>query len=291
MKDRSTIRSRTLGAELQHLRMKTNLSAGALADLLECSDSRISRLEMGKRGITATDLAAYLAYCGATRSIRNRLLDLHFNSRSPIWVQPHEDHLPDELTSVLHAESTAATITTYDPHVVPPLLQTGDYARAIFHRSLTPMGNVDRRLQARSRRQDALRQLQPPRFTFYIPEPVLHEPVGTPQVMQDQILRLVHIADKNGCTIRIVPHRLVGNAFEQITGYDHDPVVLVETATANLFLEDLAQTIVYREILTQLAKAALNEEQSRRLLLDLTDTDSSMSPTQPCGPTPEEVDA
>jgi hypothetical protein len=88
-----------------------------------------------------------------------------------------------------------------------------------------------------------------------------------------------------------VPHRLVGNAFEQITGYDHDPVVLVETATANLFLEGLAQTIVYREILTQLAKAALNEEQSRRLLLDLTDTDSSMSPTQPCGPTPDEVDA
>jgi transcriptional regulator with XRE-family HTH domain len=291
MKDRSTIRSRTLGAELQVLRKKANLSARVLAGRLECSDSRISRLEMGNRGMPATDLAAYLTYCDVARVTRDRLLDLHINSRVPTWVQPYEGIHPDELTSVLHAESTAATITTYDPYVVPPLLQTNDYARAIFHRSLTPLGNVDRHLQARSRRQDALRQLLPPSFTFYIPEPVLHEPVGAPHVMPDQIHRLVRIAGKDECTIRIVPDRLVGNAFEQITGYGHDPVVLVETAAANLFLEDLAQTSVYREILTQLAEAALDEDQSRRLLLELTDTAPSTSPILLGGPTQEEVDA
>jgi transcriptional regulator with XRE-family HTH domain len=279
MNDRSTVRSRTLGVELVRLRKGAGLTVEAVAGRLGCSASRVSRLESGKRGVPDADLAAYLAFCDVTGPLRRRLLELHQNSRLTTWVQPHGELLPDELTSVLHAESAAVSIAVFDPQGLPALLQTGDFARAVFHRNPMPGGDVDRFLRARSRRQCVHDQLQPPSFTFFITESVLRQPVCTPQVMHDQVLRLIRFAGQVRCTIRIVRHGGFGNGFELITGRDHDPVALVETPTAHLFVEDRAQTSVYRAILTQLGQAALGETESRRQLADLIDPRWLDSPT------------
>ena len=133
MHDREpTIRSRELGDGLRKAMEYAGYSASGMARELDWSPSRVSRLLSGKRGGSGFDVAAFLAVCGVKGRERARLMALIVDHERPGWHQQHGSTLPKQVRTLIDHEKKAAAISEYQGTLVPGLLQTGDYARAVM---------------------------------------------------------------------------------------------------------------------------------------------------------------
>lgn len=276
MKDHeTTARSRELGIELRRARERIGYTGGQLARKLGWSNSRISRLEGGTRGASAVDVATFLGFCQVSGPQRDRLMALCREVYSSTWLRPHGGALPDELFTLILHETTASRIISYEPHVIPGLLQTEEYTRALFRWG--PFINEDKiepLVQARLNRQDLRRRQEHGELIYIIPEHVLRSPVGNNQIMNEQLLRMALISGRTRSSIRVVlasagPIGALGGSFCLMEYADHRPVAYVETHTSSLFLEEPREVQTYRAILGQLARIALDEGQSREFLARL----------------------
>lgn len=271
----STARSRELGDELRRVREATGLNGSQLARKLGWSQSRISRLESGKRGASELDVAVFLAVCGVTGTELERLVGLCKEVYTQTWLQSHGELIPDELRTLAIHEATASIIHEYEPMVVPGLLQTEDYAYTLYRwTGLVPPGLITPRVKVRMVRQGLLSRREPPVTRFYIHENALHAPPGTQRIMNEQVLHLTLVAAQQRCTIRVVPaaaglHGALVGPFRLMEFRDHGPLVFVENLTSSLFLEEARDIGVYRAALGRLAEAALDEGQSREFLVRL----------------------
>lgn len=264
----TTTRSRQLGAELKRVREREGCSAHDLARALGWSDSKVARMENGQRGASEVAVATYLAYFRVVGPEMDRLLAMCRDIWAKDWLQPN---VPDELRTLTIHETTAASIHQYEPLLVPGLLQTEDYARAVFRATgRFPDDGIDLRVRIRMERQDLLRREFGVDLTFFVPEQVLRSPIGGPRVMNDQLLHLALITARPWCTVRVVPASFslgfLGGPFELMEYRNHGPVVYVENQTHSLFLETPDDIRIYRSILLKLRDVSLDEGQSRALL-------------------------
>ncbi|MEV4051433.1 helix-turn-helix transcriptional regulator [Amycolatopsis sp. NPDC049688] len=273
-RDSSAI-SREIGDELKRFRVGAGLLASDLADMLGCSASKVSRMESGVRGYSELDVTMYLATCRASREDVVRVLDLVREQADGYRIRPHREQLPDELRSLIVAETQATEIIEFEPQILPGILQIEEYARAVFRWfGLRDETGIDVRVQARLSRQKLLRRRDPPRFTFYIQEAALRAKVANDQAMHEQILHLLLTSSFEHCVIRVVPETacpagVLGVGF-RIMRYNEAPVMAyVENQTASLFLEDPADLEIYRHVLKRLAGHALDGGQSREWLAAL----------------------
>lgn len=276
MKDReTTARSRELGTELRRVREKAGYNGVDLSRKLGWSPSRISRLESGKRGTSEVDVAVFLAVCNVTGAELDRLLELTRETYASTWVQSHGELIPDQLRTLVIHEATASTIDEYDPLLVPGLLQTEDYARALFRwAGLVPEAVIEPRVRARMDRQSLLRRRWPPEVTFYIHEHALRSVAGGSRVMNEQLLHLALVSGRPRCDIQVVltsagPDGAMGGPFRLMRYEGHGPVAYVANQTSSLFLEDPGDVAVYRATLDRLAEIALDGGQSREFLVRL----------------------
>jgi transcriptional regulator with XRE-family HTH domain len=277
MKDHeSTARSRELGEELRRVRELAGLSATHLARKLGWSQSRISRLETGKRGASELDVAVFLAVCQVTGKELERLVGLCKEVYTQTWLQSHGELIPDQLRTLAMHEATATKITSYEPLVIEGLVQTEDYARAVFRcTGLVSRDLAEARVRARIARQNLIHRRPAPAVCFYIGEQALHATAGNARVMNEQLLHLSLVSGRPQCTIRVVPAEAglrgaaLGGQFRLMEFEDHGPVVFVDRQTSSLFLEDEQDVAAYRAILNRLAEITLNEGQSRELLVRL----------------------
>jgi len=272
MKDREpTIRSRELGDGLRQAMEGAGLKGNQVARLLDLSPSLISRLLSGQRHATAVQVASFLALCRVWGTERDRLLALCDDQHIPGWLQQHGPRLPPLVTLVDH-ENKALVISDFEPTVVPGLLQTGDYTRALLREARTvPEDKIDARVAARLARQSLFNRDRPARFTFYVHEFVLRLPIGGPMVMADQLRHLRRMSLRPPLTLRVVPaarggHAAINGAFKFMEFGEFKPVVYLESETSSLFLETPAEIEAYQRILACLADAALGEEESRELI-------------------------
>jgi hypothetical protein len=217
----------------------------------------------------------FLALCGATKQTLDEMLETYRKRDDGYWIQPHTQKLPGELRSLIFQETTAESISNYEPLVVPGLFQTETYARALFHEvGCVPVDGIDLRVQARLDRQNILSRSWPPRVSCFIHEQALRLPVGGMQVMHDQMLHILFVSNRPHCKIRIVPasagatHGAPG-PFELLEHDEHKPVVYVENAVVSLFLESHAEVAMYHAIAGKLDRVALNEGQSREFLASM----------------------
>jgi transcriptional regulator with XRE-family HTH domain len=267
-----TIRSRELGEGLRRAMEHAGLNGRQAARLLGMSQSWVSRLLSGKRNASAAQVSAFLAACRVTGAERDRLLELCEDQHTPGWLQQHGSRLPQQLVTLIDHESKATAISSFEQVIVPGLLQTGDYTRALIREAGTvPAEEIDDRVAARLARHSLFTRERPTSFSFYLHEFVLRLPVGGPAVMLEQLEHLHRMSLRPYLTLRVVPaalggHAAINGSFVLMEFAEFKPVAYLESETSSLFLEKPVETAAYHDVLAALAKTALDEEGSRRLI-------------------------
>jgi transcriptional regulator with XRE-family HTH domain len=263
MSDReSTARARELGAELRKLRESNGVSAFDFARVVGWSNSKVSRIETGQRGITEIDVVRFAAYCRATPTEMEDLITRCREAEIPgYW-------LSKRLSTLVFHETTAASSVMYQPLIVPGLLQTEGYAASLIASERLHPKDADYRLTARMDRQELLQRRQ---FAFFIHEQALRLPVGDHRLMNEQMLKLVLLAEHPWISIRIIPlaagaRTALGSEFALYYFEDAQPLVYLEQGPHGLFLEEPLYVERYRKQMAIVAEVALDRGESRELL-------------------------
>lgn len=273
-----TMRRRRLAAELRRLRHECGLSIEDVASALGWQPSKLSRIENRQVGISTTDLRKLLAsYKVDDRTYRDQLLDMARRATERGWWQSFSsDVVPTALANLIGLETEARTIRSYEPELVPGLLQTEAYARAVM-RAWQPSwtaADVDRRVEIRLGRQDVLRQAGvSPQASCVINEAVLRRTVGGNEVMHEQVEVLAKERDPANVTVQVLPfntgaHPAMAGPFQILTFYDPGDlgVVHLESAMTAITLERPEDLRRYDEIWGSLQARALSPEDSRVMM-------------------------
>jgi transcriptional regulator with XRE-family HTH domain len=242
-----TVLRMLLGAQLRKLREAKGISREAAGWEIRASDSKITRLELGRVGFKERDVADLLTLYGVTDARdRATLLELARNANAPGWWHRFSDLLPTWFQPYLGLESAAAIIRTYELQYVPGLLQTPDYARAVVKIShgSAPTEEIERRVALRMERQQVLTRAKPLQMWVVVDEAVLRRLIGGPTVMRGQIGSLVEAAKLPNVRLQVLPfaaggHAALGGAFSLLRFPDPDlpDVVYVEALTGALYLD------------------------------------------------------
>ncbi len=256
-----TVRRRELGALLKALRNARGWTAEQVAERLLISTSKLSRLETGQRGASIRDVRDLCDLYGVDDDQRRHLQELAREGKQRAWWQP----LALPYSTYVGLEAEAASISDYGLGIMPGLLQTADYARAVVRASI-PGGElevVEQRVQGRMTRQQLLRSENAPGFEAVVDESVLHRVVGSPAVMQAQLERLLELSGLPSVTLRVIPYDAgalpAGNnkfiilRFAQPTVSD---VVFIEGLTGDLYLDDPRDVEIYHTTFRTLADLA-----------------------------------
>lgn len=263
-----TIRRRRLGAELRRHREAAGITIEVVADRLECSASKISRIETGHTTATPRDVRDMLLIYGVTGPESDELVQIAREARQKGWWHPYSTVL---VGAYVGLEAAASSIRQYEQQVVPGLLETEEYAFAMI-RAARPdftVEQVQQRVRVRMSRQSLLTQDDPVDLWVVLDEAVLSRPVGGDEVMCRQLQRLVEAAQLPNVTIQILPfsvgaHAGMDGTFTILSFPDAgDPdVVYAENATGGLFLEKSDELQKYSFIFDHVRAAAMRPEES-----------------------------
>jgi hypothetical protein len=236
-----------LGSQLRKLREAKGVSREVAGWEIRSSESKISRMELGRVSFKERDVADLLTLYGvADEHERATMLGLAREANTPGWWNRFSDILPTWFQSYLGLEAASTLIRTYEVQFVPGLLQTDDYARAVIllahHRATTD--DVERRVALRRERQQALLRKDPPQLWAVVDEAALRRPIGGRAVMRRQIHALIEATDLPNVRLQVVPfhaggHAAAGGAFTILRFPDEDlpDVVYVEQLTSALYLD------------------------------------------------------
>ena len=270
-----TVRRKRLTVELRRLREQAGLTCEAVGHRLECSGTRISRMETGRIGARPGDVRELLEIYGVTGAEADSLVQLARDARRKGWWRAYGRVLPPWFEAYVGLESDAARLHDFQPSVVPGLLQTEDYARAVM-RGAPDAGcaeDIDQQVALRMRRQAILDEPRPPQLQVVLSESVLLVQVGGPVVMRAQLLRLADLASRPDLTIQVLPVRAAAQVqpvgpFTVLEFADPaDPtVVYLEHLTGSLFLEDEEEVRRYRAVFDHLRAEALGRGPSAGLI-------------------------
>jgi transcriptional regulator with XRE-family HTH domain len=263
-----TLRRRELGFLLRQLRAERGLSIEDVAARALFSTTKLSRLETGRVGASPRDIRDLcLVYEVTDEAERQRLLTLAREGKQRAWWQQYD--LPYATYIGLEAEATS--IDDYSPIVVPGLLQTENYARAILEVEEPPLGSVtiEQRIEARIRRQNLLAQDEGPFLHCIVDEAVLRRPVGGPATMRAQLTRIVEVASLPSITFHVMPfdvgaHPGLDSNFTilQFASPMVNDVIYAGGAMGNIYLESSTDVERYKRLFTRLQSIALDPEDS-----------------------------
>lgn len=271
----STAITRELGARLRECRKQVGLKGYDVADTLGWATSKVSRLEHGLRNVDVIDVAMYLGCCGVGQEVAKPLLDMAQQPDRGFWIRPHHKQLPDRLLTLIMNETAATTICNFEPLLIPGLLQTRDYAAEVVRGIITTgPDDVEPRVRARITRQTLLSRPSTPDMVFFINESALRYQVGSPEIMNEQLLHLVFATSQPHIKVLVIPvsigpHAGMRGPFALMHYHDRRPVVWLEGEAMSTLVEDAEVVNTYRMIRSELYRIALGEEESRSLLADL----------------------
>jgi len=273
------MRRRRLAAELRRLRADADLSIEEAAGKLNWPGSKVSRIENRQVGISPRDLRKLLdLYHVEDRAYREELLEMGRRATERGWWQSYSGGVvPTAYANLIGLETEAATIRTYEPELVPGLLQTADYARAVIRagRPTDTTGEIDRRVEVRLERQEVLTRFDPPppKVSVVLNEGVLARRVGGPEIMRAQIEHLMRERDRANITVQILPfssgeHPAMVGPFTMLTFLDPaDPAVVnVENVTGAHALEKPEEIRSYEDVWSAIQAKAVSPADSRAIM-------------------------
>ncbi|MFJ6836196.1 helix-turn-helix domain-containing protein [Streptomyces sp. NPDC091209] len=241
-----TVRRRQLGSELRRLREHAGKKIEDAAAHLECSMSKISRVETGQAPIKARDVRDLLEWYGVTDAARTEtVMQIHKDAQQQGWWAHYGEVLPSGMATYAGLESDARALRSYEPTFVHGLLQTEDYARAVIAaaRPNEPY-EVDQLVNFRKERQSLLtREPEPLELWVVLEESTLRRPVGGKDVMAAQLAHLAEATAMPNVTIQIMPtakgaHAALAGMFSLLEFEPRTPtVVYVNSIAGNVYLE------------------------------------------------------
>jgi len=226
----SASRTRALANELRELRRAAGLTTRQAADRLEISSASLNRNELGTRMPAPEEVSALMVIYGVTGVAKERVLALARSANPAGWWETGGNALPKQLPTLITFESQATQIAHFEPLLVPGLLQTHAYMRAVREASGVP--DAEAEVAARAGRQTVLTRKQPPRYLAIIDEAAVRRPFGGRRVMAEQLRRIVEVAELPNVTVQVIPFSRGGYPL-------HGPYVLLqfEKAPAIVHLE------------------------------------------------------
>ncbi|HSX98604.1 MAG TPA: helix-turn-helix transcriptional regulator [Streptomyces sp.] len=281
-----TVRRRRLGQELRRLRELKGMTAEEVAERLLVSQSKISRLENGRRSISQRDVRDL---CGVyeveDQRVVDSLMQMAKDSRQQGWWHAFGD-VPYSV--YIGLETDAASLRVYDPQVVPGLLQTRPYAEALIAGALpeTTPADIDKRVQVRLRRQERISAPESPlRLWTVLDESALRRVVGNRSLMREQLEHLVEQSQLPHVTVQVIPFEMGAHpglngqyAILEFPDASDSSVVYIEGVTSDLYLEKPADVQKYSVMYEHLRAQALNVEQSRQLIADIAKDYAQLRP-------------
>ncbi|WP_346012375.1 helix-turn-helix transcriptional regulator [Streptomyces sp. SID3343] len=249
------------GKRVARQRKHLGITQAQLADLLCVSPSRISQFERA------------LSYPPTAEQAR--LLDEHLQADGlfvDLWTYLNREGFPDWSKAFMALSERACHIREYTAHLVPGLLQTEDYARAILRtaRSLTGEDHLAQRLAARMDRQKRL-YADPPRLWVVLDEAVLWRAVGGRDVMRRQLRHLVDVSERPGITLQVLcfeqgAHEAMGGSLTVLTSPDESEAAYTEGADYGRLFEDPHDVAEYGMAYARLAGQALPADLSAEMI-------------------------
>ena len=264
-----------LGNELRRLR--GDRRGADVAAALGWSESKLSRIETAHTGITELDLDRLLTTYGVRVEDRDRLRELARRGRARAWWTPYRSSVPDPYDEYVALEAEAVLISEWEPQVVPGLLQTDEYARAVIEvgADVGAAETIQRRLALRMARQAVLTREPPPMLRIVLDEAVLHREVGGPEVLRRQLARLVEASERPGVELLVLPFSAGAHAgmtepfmVLEFAAGTRAPVVHSEGLTGGLFRVTPTDVDVYRDALSDLRERAMSAETSRTAIAE-----------------------
>lgn len=266
-----TVRRRKLGLELKRLRESANRKMVEVAAELNCSQAKISSIEVGRYKVQPRDVRDMLAFYGVTDiEVTDSLMELARQSAEKSWWHPYSSAVPDWFGTYVGLEAEAQALQSFARHVIPGLLQTEEYAKAVTSASLrVPPDWHDDVVRLRKARQEQLAAASPLDFWTIIEEPVLRRPVGRPGVLRSQLLHLVQMAQQPHIRVQILPLSAgiqpgTANPFIVLIFPDdlHPDLIYLEHEVGALYLEEPDEVSKYQQAFSHLASQALDIEAS-----------------------------
>ncbi|MEU5260044.1 helix-turn-helix transcriptional regulator [Amycolatopsis sp. NPDC021455] len=270
-----TARRMILGSQLRRLREEAGITRQQAGYNIRGSESKISRLELGRVGFKERDVTDLLTMYGVEDATeRQTFLDMVKQSNEPGWWRRFGDTMPNWFTDLVGLEEAAARIQIWEPIYVSGLLQIEPYARAIFSHGRPEMADerVDQLVALRMRRQKMFSRPDAPRVWMVLDESVLYRPIGGVKVLKQQIEYLLEMSALPHVSVQVLPYSRSGlsaeHAFSLLRfGEPELPnIAYVEYLTGAHYIEKREEIEKYSRALDMLAVDAETPERSRTLL-------------------------
>jgi transcriptional regulator with XRE-family HTH domain len=264
-----------LGARLRKLREAAGVSREEAGYAIRGSDSKISRLELGRTGCKLRDVSDLLDLYQVGGDERATLLAMADSANAPGWWQQYGDAIPAWFAPYLGLEHAAEVIRCYEVQFVPGLLQTPGYAKAVLQIEAGESSglDIDQQVSVRIRRQQILHQSGPPRLWVVVDEAALRRPIGGACVMRAQLQHLIEMARASHISIQVAPFsggsRAVADGPVTMLRFPEaelPDVVYLEQHTTAVYLNKPAERLYYRNLLNRLATEALPSADTEAIL-------------------------
>jgi transcriptional regulator with XRE-family HTH domain len=266
-----------LGRRLQELREAAGLKREEAAKVLRVAPATVRRMEMAEVSLKIPYVQVLLETYGVPDEEATAFVDLAEEANRPGWWQRFHDVLPDWFSMYVSLEGAARIIRSYEPHFVPGLLQTEDYARAVMEAGTIGQSgaeNIERHVSLRMTRQKLLERPDPPHLWVIMDETVLKRPVSIRgQVMREQLDRLLEFAERDRVTLQVAefsdgPHPGTYAPFTLFRfGEPELPdMVFTEYLTGALYLDSRAEVSAHLEVLDHMTARAASAQRTKKLL-------------------------
>ncbi|BCL26095.1 helix-turn-helix domain-containing protein [Streptomyces aurantiacus] len=270
-----TVLRMILGRRLQDMRQNTGASLADAAKALRVTPLTIRRLEKAEVALKPLYVEKLLETYGAGQQELDEFIALTEQANKPGWWHAYRDVLPNWFTAYVSLETGAGMLRTYEPHYVTGLLQTRAYAHAVLSGGL-PNGSeeeVERRVDLRLRRQSLLERENAPVLWVVMEEAVLHRVVGGPEVMREQIDRLLDVSELDHVSIDILPFAVGAHvgACAPFTYFRFEEpelpdIVYSEILSASMYLDERADVVDHLEAHNRMS--LLTSSQASKALLN-----------------------
>jgi transcriptional regulator with XRE-family HTH domain len=266
-----TVASTRLARELRSLRGQAGLSQEAVAEEMGWNESKLTRIENDKSRVLVRDVKRLLGLYKVEGDAADAMLELARLAREPDWWHQYSGAIPEWFQVYVVLEASASHVFGYEAELVPGIMQTEGYIRAIMSTAADPKTDeeIENTITVRKARQARLMEENPPEVWLVLNEAVIRRPVGGREVMREQIERLVELARLRNVTLQLLPfgvgeHSAMLGSFNllRFAAVDDPDKVYMEQPVGGLYVQKVSEVDRYKLIFDHLRAQAIGPDQT-----------------------------